>query len=126
METLPQELVDKIAAHVHDGWNNLPHQSTVSPQPPPHSRVALACISRRWQYAFERRSFRSLQIKSNELEEFDTSKVPSFLGVNISQVKSSCGPPLPHFNARANEQPVVLEPTRHLFIPPSLTTEDGH
>lgn len=95
MEALPQELIDKIAAHVHDGWNDLPNQSTASPGPPANSRVALACICRRWQYAFERHSFRSLQIKSNELEEFDISEIPSYLGVKLSQMKSSSGPPAP-------------------------------
>lgn len=77
METLPQELIEKIATHVHNDRNDFPHQSTLSHRPTAHSQ-ALACISRRWQYAFERQVFHSLQIESNELETFDASKIPFF------------------------------------------------
>lgn len=71
MDTLPQELIDKIAEQAHNDRHHSPYQSTLFPRPTAHSQVALACISRRWQYAFERQVFRSIQIKSNELVTFD-------------------------------------------------------
>lgn len=91
MEALPQELIDKIVEHVYTERDDLPYHPTVSPQPPGNSQVALACISRRWQYAFERQSFRSLQIKSDELENFGASKIPSYLSIQFPQMKSTSG-----------------------------------
>lgn len=77
MDSLPQEIIDKIAAHVHDGQHDLrlSCHTTRSPQLSAYSRGALACVSRKWQRTFERQAFRFLQVKSNELEDFDSSKV---------------------------------------------------
>lgn len=89
MERLPQEIIDKIASiSYRDQWSAQARSAPLSPWPP-HSATAsisdqgrlgiLACVSRKWQFAVERLLFRSLAVRSSELDEFEYSKTLSIV-----------------------------------------------
>lgn len=123
MERLPQEIIDKIAAYAHDDQHDLhsPCHASESPRPCAHSGAALACISRRWQHAYERKAFLSLQVKSTELEDFDASKI---IMAHSSPLKtlSRLAAPL-QSTIKVRGQLVVPGASRIVFIRSSLTTE---
>ncbi|KAF2671100.1 hypothetical protein BT63DRAFT_423352 [Microthyrium microscopicum] len=70
MESLPQVIVDHIASYVEarDLTGIYAHDFRSRPSCLPN----LATLSRKWQYAIERRTFRSMHpLTSDELEEFE-------------------------------------------------------
>lgn len=126
MECLPQEIIDKIAAHAHDDQRHLnsPRRSSRSPRPCAHSGAALACISRRWQHAYERKAFLFLQVNSTELKEFDASKI---IMAHSSRLKplSRLAAPL-QSSTNVSEQVMAPGARRIGFIRQNLTTEIHH
>ncbi|KAE9369303.1 hypothetical protein N431DRAFT_560164 [Stipitochalara longipes BDJ] len=70
MEQIPQEIYDRIATQLGDTekrpGQHIPHAERA------FNRPVLATISRKWQRAIERRSFRALELRSTELHEFES------------------------------------------------------
>lgn len=69
MNRLPQELWDKIGACFSDTYE---HGRTVPYPNSPFKRSTLATVSRRWQAAIERQTFRHIYLKSTDLDAFET------------------------------------------------------
>ncbi|KAH8911772.1 hypothetical protein BR93DRAFT_932897 [Coniochaeta sp. PMI_546] len=61
MARLPQEICDQVAALSSDDTGGVPD----------FKRAGLATISRTWQMAFERQTFKRIRLKSTELESFE-------------------------------------------------------
>ena len=70
MEQIPQEIYDRIATHLGDTGKRF--SQPVSHAESTFNRPVLATTSRKWQCAIERRSFRALELRSTELDEFET------------------------------------------------------
>lgn len=68
MNRLPQELYDTIGACFSDRYED---GRIVPYLDPPFKRPALATVSRRWQTAIERQTFRHISLKSTDLDAFE-------------------------------------------------------
>jgi hypothetical protein len=88
METLPQELVCRIADYV-ERYEDLSHLPVRQRQRQRSNLPPLASLSRPWNAAIELITFRSIRITSNELDtfqEFVTGRRRHHLGTLVFEV----------------------------------------
>lgn len=102
MDRLPQELIEAIVSYIfsdddgqlssgNDGDDE--DEGYAAPHKPAISTAPLAVISRAWQAAVERRTFRSIRVDSDELSHFQAAFVPARRGFLTKLVLTVILPP---------------------------------